>query len=41
MKYHANNKTDLLIVKLMFHPYFERRNDKVLTFNIVHFLTVK
>ena len=21
----------------MFHSYFERKNDKVLTFNIVHF----
>ena len=27
----------LLIVKFMFHCYFERKNDKVSTFNIVHF----
>ena len=25
----------------MFHSYFERKNDKVLTFNIVHFPNVK
>ena len=28
------NDTDSL---LMFHYYFERKNDKVLTFNIIHF----
>ena len=27
----------LLIVKIMFHSYFERKNDTVLTFNIVYF----
>ena len=25
-----------MIAKIMFHSYFERKNDKVLTFNIVH-----
>ena len=27
----------LLIVKFVFHSYFERKNDRLLTFNIVHF----
>ena len=27
----------LLIVKFMFHSYFERKNDNLLAFNIVHF----
>ena len=26
----------LIVVKFMFYSYFERKNDKVLTFNIVH-----
>ena len=31
----------LLIVKFMFYSNLERKNDKVSTFNIVHFLTLK